>query len=525
MSALLYVMRRSFINYFKNLKKHPAKSISFIFLMIFIVFLIFASGSKKKMSTAPFENLVTIFTVATIVIFFLYILSSIEKRGTQFTMSDVNMAFTSPIRPQDLLIYEFIKNISSSGLSIIFFVYQIPNLRNMGFSISQIVLSILVIILFFITLSIINVFVYSLCSIRPKLISIFKNTSKVIPILIAIFVGFKILESREHWFNVLVKIFSQKNIDYIPIIGWYKAMFAKCLTGIDYIFYIYLALNIILILALFLGLYNMNLDYYEDVLSGAEKREELLKIKTKQIATNELNNRNFKVKTRKVTYNYSATNAKAIFHKHLLEYKKTGFGILNLYTLMMVIVAVGYSFFFAKKSGLNNLMPLFYIYAYLSVISSIATKIHLELAKPYIFLIPDSQIKKVFWGTLSSTMKFLVDGAISFIVAGILVKANLISIILAILAYLSLGFVSIYGGLVNYRLFGKISVGALNGILRFLSIIVYVIPGIIVSIIISVSINFKGDYIALLCIIGWNILVSLIMIYFAKGILNHIELN
>lgn len=147
------------------------------------------------------------------------------------------------------------------------------------------------------------------------------------------------------------------------------------------------------------------------------------------------------------------------------------------------------------------------------------------MAKPYIFLIPDSQESKIFWGTLSSALKFLVDGSLSFLVAGILTKSNPLTIVLAIIVYVSFGFVFIYGGVLNYRLFGRIASNALKGFLMFISIFIYVLPGIIASIIISMKLEFLGQYAIYFSFIIWNMLVSLVIMQFAKGVLNHCELD
>ena len=59
----------------------------------------------------------------------------------------------------------------------------------------------------------------------------------------------------------------------------------------------------------------------------------------------------------------------------------------------------------------------------------------------------------------------------------------------------------------------------------FISIFVYVLPGIIASIIISVKLEFLGQYAIYFSFIIWNMLVSLVIMQFAKGVLNQCELD
>lgn len=524
MKALFYLLGRSIINFIKNLRKQPSKLIPFAFIIImFVIMLIFSSKDQQVFSNKfPPENITAFFTIGLIVFFFSSIIVSINKRSTQFFMSDVNMAFTSPIRPQNLLIYEFIKSISSAGLFIVIFLYQIPNLKiNLGLSNQGIVLIMVILVLLFVTLSSISIFIYSICSNKPYLNKVFQILFKGAGVVLIAFVGLKLLENKDNWFKYLIDLFSNKAIDYIPIIGWYKAMFYQCITEVNGVFIVYMTLNILVVGIIVAILYNMNLDYYEDVIQGAEVKEDALKLRTKQISPKEFNYKNRKIKTRKVTSEYNVNYGKAIFYKHLLEYRKTGFGLLNLYTLFMIIVAIVYGVFIPVE----DILPLLYFYIYISGIATFGSKIHQEMSKPYIFLIPDSQESKVFWSTLSSSFKFLLDGTLSFLVAGILIKANPLMIFLAVLVYVSFGFVFIYGGVLNYRLFGRIASASLKGFLMFMGVFVYVLPGIIASVVIAIKLKFLGDYAIYFSFIIWNMLVSLVIMQFAKGVLNHCELD
>ena len=58
------------------------------------------------------------------------IYSGISRKNFRFTMSDVNLIFTSPIRPQNILLYGFLREISFVFAFTIFFLFQIPNLVN-----------------------------------------------------------------------------------------------------------------------------------------------------------------------------------------------------------------------------------------------------------------------------------------------------------------------------------------------------------------------------------------------------------
>ncbi|WP_238881436.1 putative ABC exporter domain-containing protein [Clostridium sp. YIM B02551] len=526
MKALIYLLRKSLINFILDLRKKPSKLIPMIIIVGFLIFTFVVSakgGSRNIPSNISAKYIVAFGTIGLIGILLLALINGLNKRSSHFYMSDVNFAFTAPIRPQNMLIYEFVKSISSTLFFMVFLLYQIPNLRvNLGITGAGIVGLLVTIGLFFITVTVISIFLYSLCSIYPSLKNILSYLFKGIAVAIVLFTGIKILPDKSKALEIVVGIYNNDIINYIPLVGWYKGMIYESIVGINSIFFVYLTLNILLIGVVLTILYYIKLDYYEDVLDDAQLKEDALKLKTKQINAKEFQyGRKGKRKIRKISSEYTASYGKAIFYRHLLEYRKTGFGVVNLYTGFMVICA----FIFGKFMHVGEITPLLYFYAYLSAISSFGTKIHTEMSKPYIFLIPDTQESKVFWATLASSFKFLVDGTLSFLLAGVLLLTNPIEIVLCIAVYVSFGFVFIYGGVLNYRLFGSLASNSLKGILMMVSIFVYILPGIIAAVVISSTLNFLGHYAIYCSFLIWNILVSFIIIQFAKGVLNNCELE
>lgn len=58
-----------------------------------------------------------------------------------------------------------------------------------------------------------------------------------------------------------------------------------------------------------------------------------------------------------------------------------------------------------------------------------------ELANPYLFLIPDSPVKKLWYATLMEHLKAFVDGCIFCIPLGIAWRISPVQIVLAVLTY------------------------------------------------------------------------------------------
>ena len=94
-----------------------------------MVFMAFFMPSELIQSAPPelFRGIVTlVFTF----MYFTYLKVGLDKGSTYFRMADVNLAFTSPIKPNKIMLYAFIKQIGATILFLFIAICQIPNLKN-----------------------------------------------------------------------------------------------------------------------------------------------------------------------------------------------------------------------------------------------------------------------------------------------------------------------------------------------------------------------------------------------------------
>ncbi len=525
MKPLFFILKRSIINYFKDIKNKPSRLIPYIIAVVFMIFIIISSifGKGEGKYKSP-ETLIAIATAILLIWFFTQAKSHVNTQSSAFRMSDVNFLFTSPISPADILIYGFIKQIYSTLIFSFFLLFQIPNLT-LNFHLVSFgpFYFLLIFFLFALSMSILSMIIYSFASKSSNNKRIVNYILNVSAAGVIVYVGYGLLLGRDNLWKASIDIFNLNLWNYIPIIGWVRILLSKITTSLDVFFVLYLLLMIATIFVLILLLYRMNLDYYEDVLGSSEKNESIAIIKKGNkngISAADRNNLG-KVKVRKAFINYRGSGAKAIFYRHLLEYKKTGFQLINLYTLLVVASAI----IFSLVSPVKNLMFLTYGLAYLMVTSLFAGKWFQELGNPYIYLIPDTSAKKVFYSTLANLIKTLSDGILVFIPAGILCKADIITILLCIITYVSFGAIFNYASVLSVRLFGKIASEALKGILMFFSVFATIIPGIIINLVLILTLNkIFGIYTEY---IGWiitNGILSIIFIQLGKGIFDNIEL-
>ena len=525
MKPFSYLLKRNVINYIKSIKHKPTKIIPFIFYGLFLILMLISVITRDDSidSFSKAEYFIAGCTLAGLIGLFFVIYSGITRKNFRYSMSDVNIIFTSPIKSQNVLLYGFLREVSFIFAFGLFFMFQVPNIaNNFKFVSYGLPLFIIFLLLFAITLSFISLLMYGIFS---KLYKYKDNASKVMKffiILILLSVATYIYTSSGgNYFDFGINFFNQEWWNYIPVVGWIRSLLIQCLYGFNISTLLYFGLLLITCIACAFILYNLHLDFYEDALPSAEQNEVAQSYKNsgydpKQLAQSRKVRKPFA--RRKTTINYNAFYAKAIFFRHLLEYKKTGFYFLNILS--------GFYFIASIIFGLYIKAPLyvFLLFAvYIMVISTYSGKWSSDFSGHYIFLIPASSSSKLFYSTLSSVIKYAVDGFILFIPAGILIGSNPFEILLSILAYVSFGAISTYGAVLNYKLFDRVSNQVMKGLFMMITLFAFILPGLLIGLLLSFKLKIFGPYALHISFIIYNSIESLIIIQSAKGIYDSIE--
>ena len=522
MKPLLYILKKTIRNYIKELKKKPVALVGYIIAVLFFIFIIaysvFAPSGIAKSSSPKLYG--TIMSGVVLVFTYFNVKSGISRGGTFFRISDVNLVFTAPIEPRKVLIYGFIKQLYTTFFAMIFFAFQVPNMKNF-FPLKAYggMLLMLEFFIFTLSLSIIGILIYSICAKDKKIRSYFEKGINLVSGAFILLFLFHFIKSKDIAGSAEI-VLNNHYFTYIPFIGWFKGLFMAAIVGINAQFYIYSALIIVFLGTLIFILFKSNMDYYEDVLGATEYLEKFHEAK-KEGKTVIYNS---KSKVRKIKQNYKGEGPKAIFYRHLLEYKKTGYFFINKATLLMVVSGIVFGLFLRDKNlGINVIL---YFTVYILLFMTMQGKWAQEVTKPYIFLIPGNSASKVFYATLADNIKNAIDGFALFLVAGIIFKESPVAIILCAITYMSFGAIYIYGDILSKRILGDHSKN-LEMMLKFLLTLGIIAPGIIVSIVISIV--YKNvlfiKYLQYIILITYNLFVSFIILFTNASIFENLEMK
>ena len=528
MSALMFIVRRSLVNAIKGLTKKPA-----ILILYIIVALLFI-GFLAMIFIMPQSNLATddpsmfhvIAAALSLIVYYFSLRQGIEKGSSMFRAADVHHVFTGPFRPNDALLYGFIKQMGSMAVVLFVAVFQIPNIRN-NFVLQPygIWIIILAVALIGLTYPIFGMGVYAFASkskARKKLASTILNVA--VAVVLAFFL-YNLYDKGSLMAGALAT-FDSPIFTYFPVIGWLKSIAVGAMDGLNTPFWVGLGLMVASLAATILLLYRLNLDYYEEVLGATEYREAAL------AAKREGKNMQFDIKARrKISSGLSGTGAKVLFSKNMLELRKSAFVLFfDRTSLIVVASALAFKFIMPNVAEINSvaLMLVLSFSVYMLFILQMQGRWTGELGRHFIFTLPARASEKLFWVTVGDHIKNLLDGTALFVIAGIVLTSMgiypqfpVLTCIACIVSYVFLGAVFVYGDIMTRRLLGALHSKPLQLFLKLFLVLFIVAPGIAASI--MAGIFLKAEIFSVAAFGLWGLIAAGIVFAIASGIFKNIE--
>ena len=318
---------------------------------------------------------------------------------------------------------------------------------------------------------------------RPILTQVYK-----IIYLISIAVIFLIpiipaISANDHFKGYITSLKSAW-IDMIPITGWMRAISVSPVTGFTPTLVISFFLFTVLIIISMVYISKQNdTEWFEESAQTAEQNGVAMEAMKKGAFPSV----KLPLRYKNIRFTFTGRGSAAIFQKHLLEYRKTGFLFVNLKSLLFIILGGLLGWLASKdidKETPVMVMCLLMI-SLISIIFSMVNRWNREVRSPYLYLIPDTPLRKLLMVTASSAIKHSIDGFVFFMLISIMNKISVFETIIATLGYVLLNqsFVSL--DILGNRLFGKLNASNFKLLINYIAQIIIIIPAIAVSIILS----------------------------------------
>lgn len=456
MRALLYLTKRSFINNIKKALKKPVSLLIIIGAVLYAVFILVMLGQLvKSVQFGSVKGLLAIVTVWTLYAFLGNFVSYSSKKGVIFRPAHAHFVFPSPISPKTILLHSAWMNyLMSVVVGILFFisgvtVFQVAAWKMLLFFLTGCVLELVL-------EGSIMVYLYTNDRIPAGVMKWIGRIIKAFLVGIALFI---VMYFRKYGVSLesAFAFIDWPGLQMIPVVGWNIAVYHLILLGPSSLNLVCTLLYVLTVALLLIVACRMKCEggYYEDAAKFADNYAEMKKRSKNGEMVIGIEKK--KKKFRRVNDNFNVTGARAIFYRQLLEYKKEKYFVFSKMTLLTLGIAVLLSRVM-KDSAMESGMPEMFLLGIIAYMTLILTgylgKWENELKNPYLFLIPDSPVKKLWYSTLMEHIKALIDGCILCITFGVVWKISPLQVIMAILIYTVLQANRMYTKVVAHCLLG-----------------------------------------------------------------------
>lgn len=519
MRALIYLTKRSFINKAKRAVKKPTSLLLIIFCTIYISFIsVTLGGLMTTLRVDSPKGFLVGVTVCALYFSLIGLSSCASRKGVLFKPYHARFIFPAPISPKVILLHgAWMNYLFSLIFGLIFFavgvsVFQIQVWRMLLYLFVFCVLEVVV------ETSII-VCMYANEKISAKAVKCIGWMIKVALVMITLYI-FLYFNTNGITIDTVLDLADLPGLQMIPLVGWNIAVYHLVLIGPTVLNVVCSCLYVLTVFLLFTVARRMKCEggYFEDAAKFADDYAEVRK--RTQNGEMVLGMKEKKKKYRRISAGFKATGARAIFYRQLLEYKKERYFIFTKMTLVSLGCALIVSQILQKQaieSGTPGFFLLGIIFYMTLIMSGYLGKWENELKSPYLFLIPDSPIKKLWYSTLMEYIKALLDGCIFCIPLGVVWEVDPVQIILSILIYIILQVNRIYIKVFTQCLLGDTLGKKGQNIMRMLMQMFLLGGGMIVAF--SVGVTVDSDLVFPIILI-YSIIITVII-----GLLASIRFN
>lgn len=523
MSSLIYLIRTQFKNTVKDILHSPGKLILYIIILLFIVVgTISAMFSGSPQQTLPLELFSSIFFAILTLFLIISIQQGLTSGGSIFDMSDVNLLFVSPLRPQSILLYGLIRLAKVSFLSSFFILFQGSTLKQFGIAFHGIWIVFFFFLFMIMSTTLLSLLIYSATNGNPKRKRFVPILTIAIHIPAVLYYIFQVFSSGDA-LSALYRTIASPSIYALPFSGWGTAGAVAFVSGNTMTGFFWLGLLVLSNVGMIAYLLLSRVDYYEDVLVAAEtafEKKRAMEDGNLQSATVG----NSKVKVSKT--GISGTGSRTIFYKHLREiFRQNKLGFFSIFNILMFLGATLAAISLRSIDDEMYLIFFLAILMWIQILSIGSGQGLKELYSHYIYMIPEPAFKKLLWSNFEIIFKTLIESVFLLGIPGIILANHPLIIVGTMITYTL--FSSLLIGL-NYLFIrwtgANLSQGLMVMIYMFSGVLILV-PGLIPAL--MVGFMFEGTtgiLLALLILSVWELVAALICFVLSKNVLHNCDM-
>ncbi|PJI08539.1 MULTISPECIES: putative ABC exporter domain-containing protein [Clostridium] len=408
---LSYIEFLKFKNHLKITMTHPFTAIktvwSYLFLILMFTLPLFNGRNSKKRTIVDISvkdnftlNIISlIVTMIILIVFFYSIYSAANKyRPSQFSVSDANYLFSSPIEPRTIYLWTMIRSIISGIRTILFFIviYLLYGVRYYKINLSNFVYVAFGLLFLTLFLKSLSFFIYSVCM-KFKVGRVIKGFVYVCMIVSGAYVVGSIIYKH----NIVKGLFWSLNgniISSVPVIGWTRdVLISPFFSGYNPIYKV-IALFIIALVFFSLAVYFAE-DYYEEAVETIEvieKNKETIKSIDNDEIINDIDGEKDR-KAKAVKDKFQFKGAWAFIWKANIVNQRTSTNVIRYISWGLAFGISMFAAYLGRNTSSSKILEGYLTTALVMVTSGgmSVTSLKYERTKQYLFIVPGNAWEKI----------------------------------------------------------------------------------------------------------------------------------
>lgn len=518
MSATAFLLRRMIVNWVKDLKNKPQMIVLIVVVAGLLAMAALPVNAQTDRYSAPLVE--SIFFVVALVFGATTVYGGLSETRSFFRMADVNLLFPAPVRPAHVIFYGMLRNIGSLAFSMLLLVYQINTLRfSLGMPPAAIFWGFACLFFGLLVSLTSSMCLMLFCSGRPERLRACKyGLGALVAVLFLYALPIAMAGRGKSPSALFAAICASPWLDVFPIAGWSRGLYAGITGARPLLGAVCGGALFVLLGAELWGIAHTKTDYYEDVLDGASRREQMLTAKKSGRRM-----KAFVPRKEKTLHSFGiakGAGASAFYYKRMLERRRGAFGLIGTSNILVACIAVALAFFFR--------MPFA---AFLGISAGVCLIFRRfaswegELDKVYLYLAPASAVCKLFFVVLPDFLSALITGAVALVAGAALFQTGFPAAVAGALALFSVEALLVGSSVLIRRLFGNDSKNVLVQLLLVYVPMILVGIGLIPAAIVQATV-FPGQTqpVAACLLAGvWDLLAAGLLLFCGRGLLDRAE--
>ena len=449
-------------------------------------------------------------------------LSSVNKGGEFFKPADVPILFSSPLKPQSVLLFRLLNSLGSTLFVSLYMLFQMPNLvHNVGMNVGGAFMIIAAYMLTLMFATLLQVGLYTVvCSTKKGSINIGGILVGFYAALLAGFMAYVSI-TKQGLAVAVFKFFGSSKVFWIPFWGWIRGMIYHAVNGNMTMSFIYMGLFIVALVAFVIVIWNIKVDFYENAMFATERvaaKLEGQKSVSKGGVMQRDKERSEKMERDGFRYGFGAS---VFFYKTV--YNRFRFAKLKIFTVPFTIYLVSsIAGSFIARNIEDAKISLFFIPA--SIIAAVTfyknlgNSVEEDTSREFFVLIPEKPLKKIWASILGTVAVCGIDIIIPLIISAIMTGTNPLSMLTWFIYILSICVFTItIGAFINLSIPGNVA-ETLKASIQAMFVIMGILPMISF---IAVGLIFNVEEIALLIGAAFNVGIGALFTIFTPKFLEN----